>query len=83
MSYGILVNIASGINLFLMGPCHYMNQNQLIISWVFSDRLLWNSNENAIIFMEENLFQNVVCKMSSIVFRILYVNWKYSTNKMW
>ena len=42
-------------------PSHYLNQCWLIVNWTFRDKLLWNSNRNSNVFIEENAIENVVC----------------------
>ena len=51
------VNIASGNS----APSHYRNQCWLIVNWTISNKLQWNFNRNSTIFIEENVFENVVC----------------------
>ena len=43
-------------------------------NWTFRNKPLWNLNQNTNIFFEENTFQDVVCKMSAILFTSQYDN---------
>ena len=38
----------------------------IIINWTLRNKLQWNFNRNSYIFIQENVFENVVCKMPSI-----------------
>ena len=56
-------------------PSHYRNQfPELIVNWIFKNKLMWNSNINLMIFIQENYIENVICKMLVILFRPPYVN---------
>ena len=37
------------------------------------NKLQWNFNRNSYIFIPENAFENVVCKMAAIFFQLQYV----------
>ena len=50
-------------------PSHYLNQNWLIVNWTLRNKLQWNSNQNTKLFIHENAFENVVCKMAAILSR--------------
>ena len=43
-------------------PSHYLNQCSLIVNWTPRNKLQWNLNQNPIIFIQENAFENVVCQ---------------------
>ena len=43
-------------------------KNWLIASGNFKNTLQWNSNQNTVIFSQENVVGNVVCKMATILF---------------
>ena len=60
------VIIGSGNGL---APSHYLNQWFLIVNWILRNKSQWNLNQNTKIFIEENPFENVVCKMAAILFR--------------
>ena len=47
-------------------PTHYLNQWWNIANWTRRNKLQWNLNPNAYIFIHENAFENVVCKMAGI-----------------
>ena len=48
--------------------------NAGIFYWTLRNKLQWNSNRNSSIFIEENIFENVVCEMLSISSRSRCVN---------
>ena len=55
-------------------PNHYLNQ-----FWVIVNRILWNKlqrnlNRNTKLFIHENAFESVVCKMAAILSRGRWVN---------
>ena len=47
-------------------PNHYLNQCWIIVNWTTGNRFQWNL-ENITIFIKENWFQNVACRMSAIL----------------
>ena len=53
--------------------CHltsnYLNQCWPIVNLSLRNIFQWKSNKNTIIFLQENDFENVVCKMSAISIR--------------
>ena len=55
-------------------PSHYLNQCWLIVYWILSSKFQWNSNRNSNIFIEENMYENIVCKMVAILSRPQCVN---------
>ena len=55
-------------------PSHYLNQCWDIINWNLRNKLQCNFNQNCNIFIQENVFENVVCKMASILSRPQCVN---------
>ena len=55
-------------------PSHYLNQCWNIVNWALGNKLQWNFNRNSNIFIEENTFENVVCKMLLISSRPQCVN---------
>ena len=38
------------------------------------DQIQWNSNQNSYIFIDENVFENVVCEIVAILSREKWVN---------
>ena len=54
-------------------PSHLLNQCWFIVNQIFMNKFQWNLNQNANIFIQENTFQNVVCKMFAILYRPQYV----------
>ena len=55
-------------------PSRYLNQWWNIVNWTFRNKLRWNLNRNSFIFIQENVFQNVVWKMAGILSRNHCVN---------
>ena len=49
-----------------MAPSHYLNQCWNIVNWTLGDNLRWNLNWNIYIFIQENVFGNVIWKMVAI-----------------
>ena len=58
----------------LSAPSHYLNQCRYIVNSNLSNKLQWNLKHNSYIFIQENAFENVVCKMASISSRPQWVN---------
>ena len=54
--------------------CHYLSQCWDIVDWNPRNKLQWNFNCNSYIFIQENPFENVVCKMASILPRPQWIN---------
>ena len=46
----------------------------ILLVWTLRTKLMWNSNRNSYIFIQENAFENIVCEMSAILSRPQYVN---------
>ena len=44
-------------------PSHYLNQCWVIVNWTLRNKLQWNFNRNSYIFLQENAFESVICKM--------------------
>ena len=55
-------------------PSHYRHQRWLIVNWNHRNTLQWNSNRNSHIFIQENSYENAVCKIVVILCRPQYVN---------
>ena len=55
-------------------PSHYLNQCRYIVNWTLGNKLQWNLNRNANIFIQENAFETVVRKMAAILSRPQCVN---------
>ena len=39
----------------------------IIVNWALKNKLKWNLNWNSNIFIEENVIENIVCKMAVIL----------------
>ena len=60
-------------------PSHYLNQCWFIANQILRNNIQWNFNRKLNIFIQENAFQNVVCKMVTILSWPQCVNWKSSS----
>ena len=60
-----------------MVPSHYLNQCWNIVNWTLGNKLWWNLNRNWYIFIQENAFETVVCKMVAILTQPQSVNWHW------
>ena len=58
-------------------PSHHLNQCWNIVNWILGNKLQWNFNQNLHIFIQENVFHNVVCEMAAILSKPQCVNWIY------
>ena len=64
-------------------PSHYLNTGLLLIRLVWRmNEFQWNFNRNLSIVIEENAFENVVCKMLSVLSRPQYTYILYY-NRLW
>ena len=48
---------------------HYLNQCWDIVNWTIRNKFQWNFIRNSFIFIQENAFENVVCKTAAILSR--------------
>ena len=53
----------------LRTPRHYLEQYWLIVSWTLRGKHQWILDQNKMIFIQENAFRNIVCKISAVLFR--------------
>ena len=51
-----------------------LNQCWNIVNWTLRNKLQWNFNRNSYIFIQENAFEKVVCKIAAILCRSQCVN---------
>ena len=56
-------------------PSHYLNQCRFIDNWTPKNKLRLYLNENTMTFIHENALENVVSKMSAIMFRTRCAKW--------
>ena len=54
-----------------------------IVNWTLRNKFQWNSIQNSNIFIEENTFCNVICKMLSILCRPQCVNSLWPSDAIW
>ena len=52
---------------FFLVSSHYLNECWNIVNWTLGNKLQWNFNQNSYIFIQENVFENVVWKMAAIL----------------
>ena len=45
-------------------PSHYLVQGWYTFNWIHGNKCQWNSNQKTANFIQENVLQNVVCKMA-------------------
>ena len=45
---------------------HYLNQCWNIVNSTSRNKILWNLNRNSYVFIQDNAFENIVCKMVAI-----------------
>ena len=48
-------------------PSHYLNQCWNVVNSTLENKLQQNFNQNSYIFIQENAFENVSCKMAAIL----------------
>ena len=78
------------------GRRYYWNQCWNIANWTLRDKLQWNFIRNSEIFIQENVLENVVCEMASILSRpqcfkrnpvltclVDYKEWLYKDTDPW
>ena len=58
--------------LVAWAPSHYLNQCQHIINWTLRNIFKWNYIWHSKVFIRENVFKNVFCKIAVILFRQQY-----------
>ena len=47
-------------------PSHYLNQYWLLVNWTMRKKFQWKYNQTTGIFIQQNAFQSVFCKLSAI-----------------
>ena len=71
-SYTIIVN--NSYTIIVNNPIsHCLNQCWNIVNWAPRNKLQWNYNRNSCIFIQENVFECVVCDMSAVLSWSQYV----------
>ena len=63
------VNHPSSVQIIWSAPRSYLNQYWNIVNFNIKNKLQWNLQQNSYIFIKENAFENVVCRMVVILFR--------------
>ena len=58
------------VNVILFGdqaPSHYLNQRWNFVNWTLRNKLQWNFKWNSNIFIQENMFECIICGMAAIL----------------
>ena len=55
-------------------PSHYLNQCWVIVNWTLGNKLQWNFNQNAQLFIHENASENIVCERAAILSRVSHLH---------
>ena len=54
------------------------------VNWILGEHILeWNRNQNSYIFIQENTFENVFCKMATILSETQCVNSLWPSDTIW
>ena len=53
---------------------HCLSQCWNIVNWTLKNTLQWNCDRNSYIFVQENAFEKIVCKIAAILYRSQCVN---------
>ena len=61
-----LYNGCNYLSMLGLVTSHYLNQCWNIINWTHRNKLQWKLNRNSYIFIQENVFENVVWIMPAI-----------------
>ena len=64
-------------------PKPLANQCWNSVTWACGNILKWHFNRNSYIFIQENAFKNVVCKMMAILSWPRCVNWVWPRDAIW
>ena len=59
-------------------PSHYLNQCWNIVNWTLRNKHPWNFSQKLNFFIQENVFENVVCEMAAILSRGRWVKAHYN-----
>ena len=59
-----------------MAPRQYLNLSSNIVNKTLRNKLQWHFNRNSNIPIEENMFENIVCKMLSISYQPQCINYQ-------
>ena len=57
-----------------LAPSNFLNWCWLAVNWTLGNKLQWNLNQNSKIFIHENAFACIICKMSAILSQSQWVN---------
>ena len=71
----------------LLAPSHYLNHCWLNAIWTHGNKSQWDLNQTAVIAIQENAFEIIVCKMTTILFMSECMegdkNIKYTSAMLW
>ena len=75
------VTYICGRKLTIIGWYNGLSPGRNIVNCTLGNKLQWNLNRNSCIFIQENAFENVVCKMAATLYRSLYVHTSFIATK--
>ena len=58
----------NGLSRIQYHPEYHLKHCWLIVHWTLGNKFQWNLNKNTPIFIQENGFEQVICKMTAICF---------------
>ena len=64
----VIVSLGNNLSPVRRQAIHYLNQHWIILIWTLRNKLQWNLNKNTTVFIQQNAFENVICKMAAIFF---------------
>ena len=64
-------------------PNPYLKQCWPVANRTIKNKFQWYFNQNTAIFIQENLYENIVCKLAAILFRPQCVNSKWHSDVLW
>ena len=63
------IHASANLVIIGLGLSHKQNQYWLIVIWTSRNKLQLKLNKNTNIFFQENAFEKIICKMSTIFFQ--------------
>ena len=64
-------------------PSHCLNQCWDIVNLTLRNKLQWNINQSAKLFIHQNVFENVICEIASVLSRGRWVNSLGPSDVIW
>ena len=78
-----VANSSIGQSTAWSAPSHYLNQCWNIVNWILGKTFQWNFNWNHNIFIQENVFEIVVCETAAILPQPQCVNSVGPSDAIW